>query len=221
MSTRILEALPASKSEVTDSIRDSRLARFAVMLPLLMALLLALVPVLGAGAKLPFLLALAPLVLWYAFVDTERAIYVYIAWCWMDGTIRGVFDSNPVAIVARDIVMGVIVVGWAAQRLGTLSTDRWRPPPGTLLVVLFIINAVLQLFNPFSLGLIQSLGGLKVHLAPLPLFFIAYDVIRRRGQIRSLFLFLTLATVVISLVSILQYEQGRAGLLPIFPEQKT
>lgn len=220
MSTQILEALPASGPKIKDNGRDSSITRFAVVLPILMALLLALVPVLGTEAKVPFLLVLVPLALWAAFRDTERAIYVYIAWCWMDGTIRGVFDSNPVIAVARDLILAVITIGWAVQRLGALNTDRLRPPPGTLLVALFTINALLQIFNPFSLGLIQSLGGLKVHLSPLPLFFIAYDVIRRRGQVRSLFLFLTLATVVISLVSILQYEQGRDWTFAHFPGTK-
>ena len=200
--------------------RDEQRLWLAFALPAVMASLLALVPVIGRAVAVPFLLVLVPLVLWSAFRDTERAIYVYIAWCWMDGTIRGVFDSNPVFAVARDLVLAVITIGWAMQRLGTLSKDRWKWPPGTLLVVLFTINALLQLFNPYSLGLVQSLGGLKVHLSPLPLFFIAYDVIRRRGQVRSLFLFLTLATVVISLVSIIQYEQGRDWTFAHFPGTK-
>ena len=199
---------------------DQRRAWFVFALPAVMIVLLILVSLIGRAAAVPFLLVLVPLVLWSAFRDTERAIYVYIAWCWMDGTIRGVFGSNPVIAVARDLILAVITVGWAVQRLGALNTDRLRPPPGTLLVALFTVNALLQIFNPFSLGLVQSLGGLKVHLSPLPLFFIAYDVIRRRGQVRSLFLFLTLATVVISLVSIVQYEQGRDWTFAHFPGAK-
>ena len=220
MVSEVSQTLP--RAATLPPVRDSDHQRewFAFALPAAMALLLSLVPALGTAAKIPFLLVLLPLVIWSAFRDTERAIYVYIAWCWMDGTIRGVFDSNPVIAVARDLILAVITVGWAAQRLGTLNTDRLRSPPGTLLVVLFTVNALLQIFNPFSLGLIQSLGGLKVHLSPLPLFFIAYDVIRRRGQVRSLFLFLTLATVVISLVSILQYEQGRDWTFAHFPGTK-
>ena len=196
---------------------DQRRAWFVYALPAAMALLLALVPLIGNAAAAAFLLVLVPLLLWAAFRDTERAIYVYIAWCWMDGTIRGVFGSSPVIIVARDLLLALVVVGWGMQRLGTLHTDRLRPPPGTLLVVLFTVNALLQVFNPFSLGLVQSLGGLKVHLSPLPLFFIAYDVIRRPGQVRSLFVFLSLATLVIALVSVVQYEQGREWTFAHFP----
>lgn len=220
MSIRVLEALPVSKPKPKQGDSDAALARFAVMFPLLMTFLLALVPVMGTGAKFPFLIVLVPLVLWYAAVDTERAIYVYIAWCWMDGTIRGVFDSTPVAIVARDIVMGVILVGWAARRLRTRHDDPIRVPPVTRLITLFIVICLLQVANPYSLGLFRSLAGLKVHLTPLPLFFLAYDVFRRRSQVRSLLLFLTLATLVIGGVSFLQYLQGRDWTWTHFPGTK-
>lgn len=217
------QSLNPTASAITSSgcsTQDQSNNRFALVLPGLMAFLLALVPILGTSARIPFLLVLVPLVLWSAFRDTERAIYVYIAWCWMDGTIRGVFDSSPVAIVARDIVMGVIVVGWAARRLQTRGDDPIRFPPTTLLVGLFVILCILQLANPFSLGLVRSLAGLKVHLTPLPMFFLAYDVFRHRSQIRTLLLFLTLATLVIGAVSLVQYTQGRDWTWTHFPGTK-
>lgn len=199
---------------------DQHRTWFAFALPAVMALLLALVPVMGKAAAGPFLIVLVPLVLWSAFRDTERAIYVYIAWCWMDGTIRGLFDSNPVAIVARDIALGVIVVGWGLQRLHSRSWDPLRFPPGSLLVALFVINCLLQIANPFSPGLIQSIGGLKLHLAVPPLLFLAYDAFRRPAQVRSLLLFLTLATLVIGLVSLVQYIGGKDWTWAHFPGTK-
>lgn len=199
---------------------DQRRAWFAFALPAVMAVLLALVPLIGRAAAVPFLLVLVPLVLWSAFRDTERALYVYIAWCWMDGTIRGLFDSNPVAIVARDIVLGVIVVGWGLQRLQSRGVDPIRWPPGSLLVGLFVVNCLLQVANPYSPGLVQSIGGLKLHLAALPLLFVAHDVFRRPAQVRALLLFLTLATLVTGLVSLVQYVGGKEWTWAHFPGTK-
>ena len=196
-------------------------SKFALALPMLMACLLALVPILGTSAKVPFLIILVPLIIWTAFADTEHAIYGYLAWCWMDGTIRGVFDSAPVMIVARDLILGLIVLGWGLQRLSTRSRDPIRVPPIHLLVALFCLNALVQIANPYSLGLVQSIAGLKLHFSALPLLYISFDVFRRPAQVRSLLLFLTLATLVIGLVSFVQYTHGREWTWSHFPGTKT
>lgn len=195
--------------------------KFAFVLPAVMAVLLALVPVLGTSAKVPFLLVLVPLALWTAFADTERALYVYLTWCWMDGTIRGIFDSAPVMIVARDLLLGVIVIGWGLRRLRTRTSDPLRVPPLNLLVVLFVLNALLQIANPSSLGLVQSIAGLKLHFSAVPLLYLGFDLYRRPAQIHSLLLFVTLATLVIGLVSFVQYSHGREWTWSHFPGTKT
>ena len=199
---------------------DRQRAWFALALPAVMVLLMTLVPLAGKAAFGPIVLTLVPLVLWAAFRDTERALYVYIAWCWMDGTIRGLVDQNAVAIVARDLVLGIVVVGWGLQRLQNRHQNPLRFPPVSLLVTLFVIDCLLQLANPYSLGLIQSIGGLKLHLSAIPLLFIGYDVIRRREQMRALFVFLTLATLVVGLVSFVQYLGGQDWTWAHFPGTK-
>ncbi len=220
MSVSTLNSLPKAEQAAIVKDRDDQRLWFPLALPVLMAFLLVLIPLLGRAAAVPILLVLIPLVLWSAFRDTERAIYVYIAWCWMDGTIRGMLNQDPVSIVARDIVLGIIVVGWGLQRLHTRSWNPLRCPPGTLLVALFVINCLLQVANPHSLGLVQSIGGLKMHLSAIPLLFVGYDVIRRREQVRALFLFLTLATLVIGLVSLAQYVGGQEWTWAHFPGAK-
>ncbi len=196
---------------------DQKRAGFALALPAVCACLVALVPLVGTAAIAPILLVLVPLVLWAAFCDTERALYVYLAWCWLDGIIRGLFHSDPVSIVARDIVLGVIVVGWGVQRLQNRHRDPVRTPPGTLLVALFALICLLQVLNPSAAGLVQSIGGLKLHLSAVPLLFLGYDAIRRPAQARSLFLFLTLMTLVMGLTSYVQYTHGPSWTWAHFP----
>ena len=213
----MLQPLPAAAGTATAPDPDARRLWFALALPAVLAFLVFLVTVIGTAAIVPFLLVLVPLVLWSAFRDTERALYVYLAWCWLDGTIRGLLHSDPVSIVARDIVLGLIVVGWGAQRLQNQQRNPIRIPPGTLLVALFVVNCLLQVFNPFAEGLVQSIGGLKLHLSTIPLLFLGYDVIRRPGQVRSLFLFLTLMTLIMGAVSYVQYAQGPSWTWAHFP----
>lgn len=217
MSANVVLPKPMTPPRAAAQGRAQPLDRFALALPAVMAFLLVLPPLIGPAARAPFLLVLVPLAVWTAFTNTERALYVYCAWCWMDGSIRGVFASAPVAIVARDLVLLLIVAGWAARRLRTRERDPVRVPPGTFLVVLFVINCLLQIGNPASLGLLQSLAGLKLHLSTLPLLFVGFDVFRRSHQARSLMLFLTLATLVISAVSVVQYLHGPAWTYAHFP----
>ena len=220
MSTRFLHSFPVVQPVATAKDTDEKRLWFVLALPAVLACLVALVPVAGTAVVVPFLLVLVPLVLWTAFRDTERAIYVYLAWCWLDGTIRGLFHTTPASIVARDIVLGIILVGWGMQRLQNRHRDALRMPPGTLLVVLFIVNCLLQAGNPYAAGLVQSIGGLKLHLSAVPLLFIGYDVIRRPAQLRSLFLFLTLMTLIVGIVSYVQYTHGPVWTYTHFPGTK-
>ena len=217
MSTGLLNSAPAAPPAARTADPDAGRLWFVLALPAVLGFLVALVTVAGTAAAIPFLLVLVPLVVWAAFRDTERAIYVYFAWCWLDGTIRGLLHSDAVAIVARDIVLGVITIGWAFQRLQNRHQDPIRVPPGTLLVVLFIINCLLQVMNPNAISLLQSIGGLKLHLSAIPLLFLAYDVIRRPAQVRFLFLFLTLMTLIMGVTSYVQYVHGPAWTWAHFP----
>ncbi len=220
MSASLIHSVPLREKPADAQTPDARRLWFVLAFPAVLAILVALVPVIGTAAIGPFLLVLVPLVLWASFRDTERAIYVYFAWCWLDGTIRGLLHSDPVSIVARDIVLAVIMIGWGAQRIQNRRADPIRVPPGTLLVALFAINCLLQVFNPFAAGIVQSIGGLKLHLSAIPLLFLGYDAIRRPSQVRSLFLFLTLLTLIMGCVSYVQYAQGPGWTWAHFPGSK-
>ena len=117
--------------------------------------------------------------------------------------------------------MGIIVLGWAARRVHTRERDPIRLPPGSLLMGFFVLNCLLQVANPVFPGLASCLAGFKMHLAFLPLMFIGYDVFRRREQVRAFLIFLTLATLVISAVSVVQYAQGPNWTYAHFPGSKT
>ena len=216
MNASVVQSLPAKAKAAALDV-DERRFWFVLAFPAVLAFLVALTTVIGTAAAAPFLLVLVPLVVWAAFRDTERAIYVYFAWCWLDGTIRGLLHASPVSIIARDIVMGVIVIGWGVQRLQNRYRDPIRCPPGTMLVVFFVLNCLLQVFNPLASSLLQSIGGLKMHLSFIPLLFIGYDVIRRPAQVRSLFVFLTLITLIMGFTSYLQYAHGPSWTYAHFP----
>ncbi len=221
MSLRAFTPLPVDRPAMPHpQDPDQQRLWFAVALPAVIAVLLVLVPLLGTAAGGAWMLVLVPLVAWTAFHDTERALYVYCAWCWTDGTIRGLFQGNQALTVARDVVMLVILVGWLMQRILRRSGDPLPRPPGRVLVSLFILNCLIQMANPYGLGLMSSLAGLKMHLSPLPLYLLGYDVFRRRGQVYSFFVFLTLLTAVAGLVSIVQYQQGPVWTYAHFPGSK-
>lgn len=191
--------------------------RYAVTIAVLMACFLTLVPILREQSRFVFLIVFVPLVIWTSFTDTGKAIYLYIAWCWMDGTIRGIFDNDVIAVLARDIVLIIVLIGWASIRMPNRTRDPIRLPPASALIGLFVINCLLQMANPDSPGFLQSLGGLKEILTPIPLIFISYDVFRRREQCIGLLVFLTLATAIMGAVFVVQYWMGRDWTWAHFP----
>lgn len=199
-----------------DRYDDSR-RWFAFAVPALMAVLLYLVPVLRGATAILFVLSLVPLLFVNSLKDSERALYLYIAWCWMDGTIRGLFGSSPFMAAARDIVLALIISGWIVQRLRTRFDDPLRMPPATGALALFAVLCVLQMANPYALSLMNSLGALKTHLSTIALYFFAFDVYRRRGQVYSLVIFIVLATAVIGSISMLQYVMGEGWTFEHFP----
>ena len=190
---------------------------FAIALPITMAVLLYLVPILRMSAGVLFFLTLIPLLFFNAFKDPERAFYVYVAWCWMDGTLRGLTGGNSLMAVGRDLVLALIISAWIVMRMRTRYDDPIRIPPAAGPLALFSVLCVLQIANPHAISLMNSLAALKTHLSTIPLYFFAYDVFRRRGQVHSLVLFLVLATAVIGSVSMLQYVMGREWTFVHYP----
>ncbi len=190
---------------------------FAVGLAVVMAVMLALVPVLKSGAGVLLVLIFLTLLVFNAFREPERAFYVYVAWCWMDGTIRGCLGGSFILSLGRDLVLAFVLSGWATLRLRTRYKDPIRVPPATLPIILFAALCLIECFSPYQLGWLNNLGALKTHLSAIPLYFFAYDVFRRRGQLQSLALFLTLATAVIGACSLLQYEMGQSWTFAHFP----
>jgi hypothetical protein len=192
---------------------------YAYFLPAYMLLFTMALPFAGTVAATVLLAGLVIMLVINAFSNTERALYIYLAWCWLDGTIRG-FSGMPGIAVARDIILAIIVIGWLMQRLGNRSEDPIKVPNVTVFVVLFIFSAIIQFFNPMAIGPLTSLGGLKLHIGMIPLLFIAYDVFRKKEQVLNLVIFLVLATTCIDIVSLLQHTQGRDWTFSHYPGTK-
>jgi hypothetical protein len=111
----------------------------------------------------------------------------------VDGYLKLSTGSSSVTLV-RDALLYAIVFGALART--AIRHEQLRMPPLTAWVVAWIVVVVIQIANPSDGTLLHSIATLRQHLEWVPLFFLAYAVMRSKARIKGfLFLLLVIASI--------------------------
>ena len=141
---------------------------------------------------------------------------VIIAYLNIEGFLKLLSNYNRVVHVGIDIVVLAVAVAWTtdaiARRRASLTALPW-----TRLILLYGFWVVLQVLNPMSPGLIQSLAAFKLHLTMIPLYFMAAAVIRTRDDAVRLLTALTAVVLVPYAMALAQYALGPASVVDLSP----
>ena len=151
--------------------------------------------------------------------DYMRSIMMMFLFASVAGLLKYKTDFNPVIHVTLDIMMAIICFGWVIRHffLYHSSAAKIRTPLG-LLIGLFIIVCLLQIFNPYTFSYIASFASLKMHIFMIPLFFFGYHYCRSIDQIRQWSIVFAVIGIIMSLVAISQFEKGPDQMKVEMPE---
>jgi hypothetical protein len=159
-------------------------------------------------------LAVAVLCVWLGRrLLTAVVIFAYLS---VEGLLKLLSNYNRVVHVGIDIIVLSVTAVWVVdaivRRRAKLPRLPWVP-----LILAYAAWIVLEVFNPYSPGLIPSIAAFKTHLTMIPLYFIGAALIRdRRGLVLMLAALSAIALVPYA-AAILQYVAGPQSVLDLSP----
>lgn len=118
-----------------------------------------------------------------------------------DGVLKLVTDSQPITLV-RDLLFYAICIG----ALIRMIVNR-RPlvlPPLSGWVIAWVIVVLVQIANPHNGTLLHSVASVRPHAEWVPLFFLAFFVVRSKKRLRMFLLLLLVIATANGIVGLIQ-----------------
>ncbi len=106
------------------------------------------------------------------------------------------------ATLLRDVLLYAITVGAIVRLAVRGETIRWPPLSGWVLAWVIVVAA--QIANPENGTLAHSIASVRPHAEWVPLFFLAYFVMRSRARLRAFLLILLVIAAANGVVGLIQ-----------------
>ena len=134
----------------------------------------------------------------------------------IEGFLKLLSNYNRIVHVGLDIVVLslalVLVLQAVMQRRAHLDEL-----PYTKLILVYAVWMILQLLNPFSPGLVQSIASFKTHLTMVPLYFIGATLFEKPRDIIKFIFGVTLIHCLPYGMALVQYALGPSSVLDLSP----
>jgi len=144
---------------------------------------------------------------------TALMIMAYLS---IEGFLKMLSNYNQVVHVGLDIIVLALAMVLVLQAV-VRQRMHLDELPYTRLILVYAIWMMLQVFNPYSPGLIQSLASFKVHLTMVPLYFIAASLFDEPKDVVKFVFGLTLISLLPYSVALAQYALGPSSVLDLSP----
>lgn len=118
-----------------------------------------------------------------------------------DGFLKLKTGSSHATLV-RDILLYSITIGAVIRLAVRGETIRWPPLSGWVLA--WVIVVAIQVANPENGTLSHSIVSMRQHAEWIPLFFLAYFVVRSRARLRAFLLILLVIAAANGVVGLIQ-----------------
>jgi hypothetical protein len=151
------------------------------------------------------------------FLGKRRLTLVVIfGYLVVEGFLKLMSNYNPVVHLGMDIIVLTVAAAWAAD---AIARRRAMLPdlPWIRWIGLYALWIVLQMFNPYTPGLIPAVASFKLYLTMIPLYFITAAVIRTREDVLAILTAIVGIALVPYLVALVQYPLGPRSVLDLSP----
>ena len=133
------------------------------------------------------------------------SFYALLAFMPFSGiAILATFPHTSVAVLLKDILfVGPAYAGFLLDRLRTGRPFTWRGSP-LVLFVFFAVLVLIEALNPSQTNKLAALIGVKVWLFYIPLYFLAYFVVRTRADLFRLLTVMSVAALLPALFGVIE-----------------
>ena len=114
--------------------------------------------------------------------------------------------GNELPGLGRDVLLYAIAIGMLAPAI--VHRRKMDLPPLTAWVAVWVALVLVQLLNPDNGSLLHSVASLRQHIEFVPLFFIAYSLMRTRARVRAFMMLILIVTAVNALVAAVQFSMS-------------
>jgi hypothetical protein len=129
----------------------------------------------------------------------------------VDGVVKlSVPAGNELPGLGRDALLYAVAIGMLLRT--AVKREPLEAPPLTAWVIAWLAVVLVQLLNPDNWSTLHSVASLRQHLEFVPLFFIAYSIMRTKRRLRAFMILLLLVAAVNGAVSLVQFNMSPAQL---------
>jgi hypothetical protein len=125
----------------------------------------------------------------------------------VDGYLKlSVPAGNELPGLGRDALLYAVAIGMLVRNV--VKRQPLELPPLTAWVIAWLAVVLVQLLNPDNWSTLHSVASVRQHLEFVPLFFIAYSVMRTKQRLRVFMVLLLLVAAVNGAVSLVQFNMS-------------
>ncbi|MCM2323103.1 MAG: hypothetical protein NDJ90_07550 [Oligoflexia bacterium] len=171
----------------------------------------------GVSVKSIFFIIFAAVAVGILVVPYQWAIRILFAYLGFEGMAKILTGYNPVVHVGADLLVLALTGRWLLALLLQRAAVPRELPPLKPLFALHLTWFFIQFFNPYALGIVPSLAGVKVYVTMLLLYVFGFYLAKDRKSVEW-FMAIWVLTVVIQVATgLFQAWQGPASVLAISP----
>jgi len=142
----------------------------------------------------------------------RSGLYLFIVGMFLEDLPRKYLGNGTVLFFGKDLLLAIVYVSFLID-LRKMKGKRFHPAC-LIPLVIFVAFALVQAFNPNSPSIFYGMLGVKLDFYYLPIFFLAYYLLRNEDDLKKFLILNGAFAAVIAVLGITQAIVGNSFLNP-------